>query len=118
MVSPALVTAVHLACAFGVALRWAADLAGHSHELADEATTLPSGDSHAQAGGATVPLLLVSTTYFLTVTLLYLELAVIGNPAGRIAAQRLAAAAAKAAAVTSLLALSAVVCGGLWPYEI
>ncbi|CAO2188388.1 unnamed protein product [Urochloa humidicola] len=122
MVSRAVAAAVHLACVFGVALFWAVHLAGHIQPaLGNNATALPSGGSHAHAGAATatVPFLLASTTYFLAVTRVYLELAVAANP-GLIAAQRLAAATAKAAAVTSLLALSssAAVYGGLRPYEI
>ncbi|CAO2202025.1 unnamed protein product [Urochloa humidicola] len=120
MVSRAVAAAVHLACVFGVALFWAVH---HIQQLAlgNKATMLPSGGSRAHAGAtaATMPfLLLASTTYFLAVTRVYLELAVAANP-GLIAAQRLAAATAKAAAVTSLLALSsAAVYGGLRPYEI
>ncbi|CAL5012747.1 unnamed protein product [Urochloa decumbens] len=107
MVSRAVAAAVHLACAFGAVLYWAAHLAGHIQQAlaSKETTTLPSGDSHAHAGAATVPLLLASTTYFLAVTRVYLELAVAANP-GLIAAQRLAAATAKAAAVTPLLVVS------------
>ncbi|CAL4999078.1 unnamed protein product [Urochloa decumbens] len=101
LASRALAAAVHLACVFGAVLCWAAHLAGHI--LASKETTLPSGDSHAHAGAATVLLLLASTiTYFLAVTRVYLELAV---------------ATAKAAAATSLLALSAAaaVYGGIRP---
>ena len=107
--SRALAAAVHLGCAFGAALYWAAGPVGHT------TTTLPSGHSHAGAA-ATAPLLLlfVSTTYFLAVALVYLELAVAANPDHQlVAARRLAAAAASAAAVTSLLALSVAVYGGL-----
>ncbi|CAL5001855.1 unnamed protein product [Urochloa decumbens] len=115
LASRALAAAVHLACVFGAVLCWAAHLAGHI--LASKETTLPSGDSHAHAGAATVLLLLASTiTYFLAVTRVYLELAVAANP-DLIAAHRLAAATAKAAAATSLLALSAAaaVYGGIRP---
>ncbi|CAO2206873.1 unnamed protein product [Urochloa humidicola] len=119
MVSRAVAAAVHLACVFGVALGWVGNLAGHIKELADKETTLPSADTDSHAGAATVLLLLVSTTYFLTVALVYLEVVVAANP-GLIAAERLAAATAKAVAVTSLLALSApaAVSGRLRPYEI
>ncbi|CAO2163203.1 unnamed protein product [Urochloa humidicola] len=125
MVSRAVAAAAHLACVFGVALFWAVHhhLASHNIQLAlgnKATTTLPSADSHAHVGAtatATMPfVLLASTTYFLAVTRVYLELAVAANP-GMIAAQRLAAATAKAAAVTSLLALlsSAAVYGARAP---
>ena len=108
--SRALAAAVHLGCAFGAALYWAPGPVGHT------TTTLPSGHSHAGAA-ATAPLLLlfVSTTYFLAVALVYLELAVAANPGHHqlVAARRLATATASAAAVTSLLALSVAVYGGL-----
>ncbi|PUZ51697.1 hypothetical protein GQ55_6G209200 [Panicum hallii var. hallii] len=112
MASRALAAAAHLACAFGAALYWAAGPAGHT------TTALPCGDVHASAAAAApLLLLLVATTYFLTVALVYLELAVAANP-GLVAARRLATATASAAAVTSLLALSASVYGGLRPNEI
>ena len=113
MASRALAAAVHLACAFGAALYWVAGPAGHT------TTTLPCGDRHAgAAAAATAPLLLlllVSATYFLAVALVYLELAVAANPGHHqlVAARRLATATASAAAVTSLLALSVAVYGGL-----